>query len=67
MTDQLPWPFSAHGIEDPAAGFAALRAVAPVRFVESAGVWAATSHRAVSALLRHEHCVTLKQIGRAHV
>jgi len=59
VSDAHPWPFSAEGIDDPARGFALLRAEAPVVHVGSAGVWVATSHRAVTTLLRHEHCVTL--------
>ena len=58
MSDDSPWPFTLTGIEDPRRGFDALRAEAPLQFLAGYGLWVATGHRPVTALLRDDRCVT---------
>ncbi len=59
MTAPCPWPFSLDGIDEPRLGFAELRSVGPVVWIEAVGVFAVTSHRAVALLLRDPRCVTM--------
>ena len=58
MSDASPWPFTLTGIDDPRIGFDALRDEAPLQYLPGYGLWVATGHRPVTALLRDDRCAT---------